>query len=111
MDVFALSSLREGLPNVVLEAMAMSVPVVATRVAGVPRLIEHGENGLLVDAADTNQLGSALARLLADAGLRKCLGEAGRWTVESRHSFERRMERIREIYDRLLAVPCGAAIP
>ncbi|HXG08789.1 MAG TPA: glycosyltransferase, partial [Gemmataceae bacterium] len=49
MDVFALSSLREGLPNVVLEAMAMGVPVVATRVAGVPRLIRDGENGLLVE--------------------------------------------------------------
>jgi len=110
MDVFALSSLREGLPNVVLEAMAMGVPVVATRVAGVPRLIEHGENGLLVDVGDTDQLGSTLARLLVDAGLRGRLGEAGRWTVESRYSFERRMERIREIYDELLAVPCSAEI-
>jgi glycosyltransferase involved in cell wall biosynthesis len=110
LDVFALSSLREGLPNVVLEAMAMEVPVVATRVAGVPRLIEHEENGLLVDVGDTDQLGSTIARLLADGALRDRLGEAGRRTVESRFSFERRMERIGEIYDELLAVPSGAAV-
>jgi glycosyltransferase involved in cell wall biosynthesis len=110
LDVFALSSLREGLPNVVLEAMAMEVPVVATRVAGVPRLIDHEENGLLVDVGDTDQLGSSIARLLADGALRDRLGEAGRRTVESRFSFERRMERIGEIYDELLAVPTGAAV-
>jgi glycosyltransferase involved in cell wall biosynthesis len=110
LDVFALSSLREGLPNVVLEAMAMEVPVVATRVAGVPRLIEHEENGLLVEVGDTDQLGSTIARLLADGALRDRLGEAGRRTVESRFSFERRMERIGEIYDELLAVPSGAAV-
>jgi glycosyltransferase involved in cell wall biosynthesis len=111
MDVFALSSLREGLPNVVLEAMALGVPVVATRVAGVPRLIEHAENGLLVDLGDGEQLVSAFTRLLADAGLRSHLGEAGRETVVERFSFERRMGRIREIYDELLAVPCAAAAP
>ena len=103
MDVFALSSIREGLPNVVLEAMAMGVPVVATRVAGVPQLIEHEQNGLLVDVGDTAQLGSALTRLLTDASLRDRLGDTGLRTVEARYSFGRRMERIREIYDQLLA--------
>src|SRR5581483_11692001 len=49
MDVFALSSLREGLPNVLLEAMALEVPVVATRVAGVPRLVRDGRTGLLTE--------------------------------------------------------------
>ena len=105
MDVFALSSIREGLPNVVLEAMAMRVPVVATRVAGVPQLIEHEQNGLLVDVGSTEQLGSALTRLLSDAGLRDRLGDAGLTRGEVRYSFGRRMERIREIYDQLLAAP------
>jgi glycosyltransferase involved in cell wall biosynthesis len=111
MDVFALSSLREGLPNVVLEAMAMGVPVVATRVAGVPRLIDHEENGLLVDVGDGEQLVSALAQVLADAGLQCRLAKAGRETVEERFSFQRRMERIRQIYDELLGVPCVAVAP
>ncbi len=111
MDTFALSSLREGLPNVVLEAMAVGVPVVATRVAGVPRLIEHEADGLLVDIGDGEQLVSALIRMLSDAELRSRLANAGRRTVEERFDFKRRMERIREIYDELLAVPCAAAAP
>jgi glycosyltransferase involved in cell wall biosynthesis len=111
MDVFALSSLREGLPNVVLEAMAVGVPVVATRVAGVPRLIAHDTNGLLVDIGDGDQFVSALRQMLSDAELRSRLADAGRRTVEERFDFERRMERIREIYDELLAVPCLAAAP
>lgn len=102
MDAFVLASLREGLPNVVLEAMAMGVPVVATRVAGLPGLIEHEADGLLVDPGDGDQLASALARLVQDAGLRERLAAAGRQTVEQKHSFAARMEKIRGIYDRLL---------
>src|SRR5207248_5351898 len=70
MDVFALSSLREGLPNVLLEAMALEVPVVSTRVAGVPRLVQDGRNGFLVNAGDLDGLTTALAGLLKNAGLR-----------------------------------------
>lgn len=111
IDVFALSSLREGLPNVVLEAMAMSVPVVATRVAGIPRLIEHEESGLLVDIGDTAGLRSALSRLLADPDLRRRLGEAGRGIVEQRYSFERRMAGIGRIYDELLGSAGAGVVP
>jgi glycosyltransferase involved in cell wall biosynthesis len=110
MDLFALSSLREGLPNVVLEAMAMGVPVIATRIGGVPQLIEHEVNGLLVEVGNTEQLGSALSGLLADTDQRDRLGDLGRRTVEACYTFERRMERIREVYDKLLAVPCAAAV-
>jgi glycosyltransferase involved in cell wall biosynthesis len=101
MDVFALSSLREGLPNVVLEAMAMEVPVVATRVAGVPALINHDANGLLVDPGNLEGLTESLARLLGDAELRQRLRQGGRETVETRFSFAARMEKIRAIYDAL----------
>ncbi len=62
MDVFALSSLREGLPNVLLEAMALETPVVATRIAGVPRLVRHEENGLLVEPGSVEALAGALGR-------------------------------------------------
>ena len=102
MDAFVLASLREGLPNVVLEAMAMGVPVVATRVAGLPGLIQHDADGLLIDPGDADQLAAALGRLLEDPGLRKRLAAAGHRTVEQKHSFAARMEKIRKIYDGLL---------
>jgi glycosyltransferase involved in cell wall biosynthesis len=102
MDVFALSSLREGTPNVVLEAMAMEVPLVATRIAGVPKLIENGINGLLVEPDDVRGLTQALGEVLSDHALRERLAVAGRETVETRYSFALRMQKIRAIYDELL---------
>jgi glycosyltransferase involved in cell wall biosynthesis len=102
MDLFALSSLREGLPNVLLEAMALEVPVVATRIAGIPRLVRDGENGLLVAPGDLDHLTRALTRLLGDAEVRAELGQAGRRTIESRYSFEVRMGKVRRLYDGLL---------
>lgn len=101
-DVFALSSLREGLPNVLLEAMALEVPVVATRIAGVPRLVKDGENGVLVEPGDEDELVRGLASLLADASLREQYAQAGRRTIEEDYSFERRMERVARIYNELL---------
>jgi len=105
MDVFALSSLREGLPNVVLEAMALEVPVVATRIAGVPGVIDDGRNGLLVNPGSVEELTAALARLADDEGLRQRLSSEGRRTIEERYSFARRMQRVAAIYDDLLRGP------
>jgi glycosyltransferase involved in cell wall biosynthesis len=102
MDVFALSSWREGLPNVLLEAMALKVPIVATRVAGVPRLIQDRENGLLLEPGNVTDLVQALTQVLTDDGLRERLRQAGRRTVESRYSFRRRTQTIRQLYDDLL---------
>jgi glycosyltransferase involved in cell wall biosynthesis len=103
LDVFALSSHREGLPNVLLEAMALEVPVVATRVAGVPSLLRDGENGLLVEPGDEEGLARAIGRLLADPGLRARLGQAGRGTIEAGYSFALRMQKVRQLYDDLLS--------
>jgi glycosyltransferase involved in cell wall biosynthesis len=105
MDVFALSSLREGLPNVLLEAMALEVPVLATRVAGVPRLLGEGAEGILIGPGDERQLADGLRRLLADAVLRGRLAREGRRAVEARYSFRARMDRFRALYDELLAPP------
>ncbi len=102
MDLFVLSSLREGLPNVVLEAMALEVPVVATRIAGVPNVISDGENGLLVEAGSAQRLADAVGRLLLSPELRARLGSAGRSTIESRYGFAARMQKIRALYDRML---------
>jgi len=102
MDVFVLSSYREGLPNVLLEAMALEVAVVATRVNGVPRLVRDGENGLLVEAGSHDELSAAIGRLLGDDATRHRLGQAGRATVESNYSFGRRMAKMRRVYERVL---------
>ncbi len=102
MDIFALSSVREGLPNVVLEAMALETAVVATRVAGVPKVIQDGENGLLVEASSVDGLADALERLIQSTELRQRLRLAGRKTVEARYSFAQRMKKISDIYDDFL---------
>ena len=99
MDVYALSSYREGLPNVLLEAMAVEVPVVATRVNGVPRLVTHGQTGELVEPGSVEQMAEALRRILADAELQKRYAAAGRQVVETRYSFAERMAKLARLYD------------
>jgi glycosyltransferase involved in cell wall biosynthesis len=102
MDVYALSSLTEGLPNVLLEAMALETPIVATRVGGVPRLIEDGVDGLMVEPRSVDALVVALDRLLRDPELRGSLALAGRATIEARYSFTHRMQKMKVVYDDLL---------
>lgn len=112
LDLFALSSRREGLPNVLLEALALEVPVVATRVAGVPTLVQDGVSGLLVEPGDTAALANGIRQLLADATVRGRFAEAGRRIVETTFSFQRRMRRVAGIYDALLdkkPAPAAAA--
>jgi glycosyltransferase involved in cell wall biosynthesis len=101
LDLFALSSLSEGLPNVLLEAMALNVPIVATRVGSVGEVIEDDINGVLIDPHNVESLKRALHRLLADHDLRQRLGDAGRLTVVEKFSFRKRMDKIRAIYGRL----------
>lgn len=103
MDLFVLSSLREGLPNVVLEAMAMNVPVLSTKVAGIPRLIQHDVNGYLIDSGSSELLTSALTILISDASLRDRYRQAGRQTVETKFSFAIRMEMLSRLYDEMMS--------
>jgi len=111
LDVYALSSLREGLPNVLLEAMAMQVPVVATRIAGVPRLIQQDVNGWLVEPGDEQELASALARLYRATDTRRRLAAAGLDTIRRRYSFEARMHKMRALYDELLGRMTNTGVP
>lgn len=102
-DVFALSSTSEGLPNSLLEAMACGVPVVATSVGAVPTVITDEANGLLCTAGDPSVLTLALNRLLSNAELRCQLAANAHSTVETRFSFERRMQKIAAVYNGLLS--------
>ena len=81
-DVFALSSFAEGVPVVLMEAMAAGIPVVATRIAGIPELVRDEENGLLIPPGDASATANAIQRLLEDADLRNRLSEFGRKTIE-----------------------------
>jgi glycosyltransferase involved in cell wall biosynthesis len=80
-DVFVLPSFAEGVPVVLMEALAAEVPVVTTRIAGVGELVEEGVSGLLVPPSDAGSLAAAIGELLADPARRRSMGAAGRRTV------------------------------
>jgi glycosyltransferase involved in cell wall biosynthesis len=88
-DVFVLLSeididgFRDGFPTVILEAMAMSLPVVSTWVSGIPEMIEPGITGVLVPERDVKAAADAIAGLLDQEGLRHAMGSAGRKKLES----------------------------
>jgi len=98
-QVAVLSSLSEGSPNALLEAMAAGVPVVATRVGGVPEIATHEETALLVEPGDISAMSSSIARLLQnDAGLAQRLIERSRERILENHAPEARVRRLLEIY-------------
>ena len=97
-DVFCLPSFAEGLPAVLIEAMAMEIPCVTTLIAGIPELIRDGKNGLLVPASDLDALVTALTRLMDDAELRQRMGKAGRTRVLEHYDLRRNMEGLAAIY-------------
>lgn len=97
-SVFVLPSRAEGLPMSLLEAMAAGVPVVASAVGGIPDVVKHGVNGLLVAPGDTLDLLRAMRRLLREPQLAAALGAAGRETVRAQHSPEQALARLGEVY-------------
>jgi glycosyltransferase involved in cell wall biosynthesis len=100
-DSFVLSSRREASPNVVLEAMALETPVIATRVAGVPDMITHDETGVLIEPENAAAIAEAVDRLERDPAFRARLAANARKTCEARFCFESRMSKERRIYDEL----------
>jgi glycosyltransferase involved in cell wall biosynthesis len=101
--VFVLPSRSEGHPVSVLEAMAAGVPVVASRVGGIPEQVADGETGLLVEPGDVDGLAAALRRLAADPALRRRLGEAGRARAEEAFDLPAFRRAHLEVYSRELA--------
>ncbi len=105
-DVFVLPSLLEGFPLSILEAMQRGRPVVATAVGSVPELVVDGETGFLVPPGDEEALADAVNRLIADEGLRRRLGDAGRERARSRFALDRAVDRY-ELLFRSLTAPAG----
>jgi len=102
-DIFVLTSDWEGTPNVILEAMASGLPVVATRVGGVPEIVQHGVTGYLVDPGDENALAEALSILIGDCQLRREMGRRARRYVEENHSPQRLGAFLQELYEAALS--------
>jgi glycosyltransferase involved in cell wall biosynthesis len=102
-DAFLHSSLSEGLPNVILEAMACAVPVVATDVGGTREAIRDGTDGFLVPPREPGAAASALERLWREPELRERMGRAGRERVESEFTLERQTQRWVDVYERVTA--------
>ncbi len=97
-DVFCLPSFAEGVPIVLMEAMAMEVPVVASAITGIVELVEDGVSGFLVRPGRLDQLTDRLARLLEDPELRSSMGRAGRSRVASEYDLERNARMLAELF-------------
>ncbi|MFZ5963192.1 glycosyltransferase [Thalassococcus sp. BH17M4-6] len=97
-DIFVLPSFAEGVPVVLMEAMAAGVPVVTTRIAGVPELVEDGASGRLVPPGDGAALTAALRDLLADPALRQAMGAKGRETVAREYTIAQEAARLSHLF-------------
>lgn len=101
-DLFVLPSLREGISNTILEAMASGLPVVATRVGGNPELVDEGLTGTLVPPADPESIAKAIGGYLAEPRRLGLHGEEGRRKVEKRFSMEAMVSAYLDVYDTVL---------
>jgi glycosyltransferase involved in cell wall biosynthesis len=89
---------RDGIPNVLVEGMAAGAPVVATAVSGIPELVDHEVNGLLVPPDDPEALADALVRLHGDKALAQRLIDNGRETVRQRFDGERLARELADLF-------------
>ena len=101
-DVFVMSSIKEGFPYVLLEAMSAGVPVVVTAVGGVPEMLEGHQNGLLVAHQNPDVLAHSIKGLLAHRTLTKELARKEQTSVTEKFSLEKMVNKTEEVYRRLL---------
>jgi glycosyltransferase involved in cell wall biosynthesis len=101
-DLVVLSSYTEGLPNVLLEASAAGVPIVATRVGGVPEVVEEGDSGYLVEPGDAEAMALRITQLLWDQNRREQMGQAGRLRMQEMFTFEAQARAYAELLMRIV---------
>ena len=92
-------SISEGIPVVLMEAMSKGLPVIATRITGVPELVEHGEDGLLVAPGNVAELAEAMVMLLNNKELRTRLGNNARRTILRAFNAEVNIEKIKKLFE------------
>jgi glycosyltransferase involved in cell wall biosynthesis len=105
--IYALPSISEGSPNVILEAMSVGLPIAATRAGGVPEILEHEKTGLLVPTQDPQALAEALRKLLLSGHLRARLGSAAQQQVESAHTLHAYKRALTKFYIETLQMRAG----
>jgi len=101
--VFVLPSYNEGMPLAILEAMSYGVPIISTNVGGIPTLVEHGANGLIISPGDIKHLEDSLRLLINDPGLRQRMSNNNYDKIKSKYSIESNMKNIYNIYFKLIA--------
>jgi glycosyltransferase involved in cell wall biosynthesis len=100
--LFALPSHGEALPMAILESMAAGIPVVATRVGGIPTAVDHQLTGILIEAGDVSALSRALVALLSDVDRRKAMGEAARRAASEKFSADAIVPRVESLWRDIL---------
>ena len=97
-DIFVLPSLKEGLPYALLEAAFAGLPLISTRVGGIPEIIENGKNGFLVPPKNSNALAEAIKKLMVNPELRMRFSEANLQLVNNKFSFESMLQKTKSLY-------------
>jgi colanic acid/amylovoran biosynthesis glycosyltransferase len=107
--VVAADGDMDGIPNSLMEAMAMEIPVVSTTLTGIPELVVHEQTGLLAPPRDAAALADALARLLDDPDLRACLGKTGRAKVVAEYELDKNARALQQIFASMLTPRASSA--
>jgi len=100
-DIFVLPSLNEGMGRVLVEAMALGKPIVASDVGGIPDLVVNGENGFLVPVGNVGSLADGINRLIQSSGMRKKMGRCGK-KIAADYSADAMVQKIDRLYWELL---------
>ncbi len=100
-DLFVLPTYNEGLPNALLEAMACGLPVIASKVGGIPEVVKDGENGILIAAKNAGALYQALDQMLLNVNLSKGMGKKGKELIENEFTWESNAKKMTDLYESL----------
>jgi|WetSurMetagenome_2_1015567.scaffolds.fasta_scaffold74387_1 L-malate glycosyltransferase len=111
MDVFCLTSLNEGLPISIIEAMASGLPIVGTDVHGIRSIVKHGENGFLVSPHDETSLCEALRKLLFDSRINLMFGTASQGIANDLYSIERCVNKYQDLFLKVFSAKMGEVTP